>query len=317
MVFFAQCRAKIDFSTGEPLMSWETLSSCQDASVNHTLATPDGGHWESRYVQRVTDYFICYLSSHTGCSYSCRQCHLTATGQTMMTPATLEDYLAQTDRVLGTYRLRRSHGMDPASYMHFNFMARGEALANPTLVGRSGELFERLAEKAHEVDLPSRFLVSTILPRDFTADLTQVLAHPEAVPYYSLYSTNSKFRKRWVPKGMPAEEGLALLADFQKRTGRKVVLHWAFIEGQNDSLEDVEVTLDAVEKAGLKAKFNLVRYNPHDQRHGQEPSEAHLQMLFDRISQRLGQPGSRIVPRVGFDVKASCGMFVTPNPDAT
>ena len=101
-------------------MSWTTLSSCQAASVNHTLATPDGGHWESRYVQRVDDCFICYLSSHTGCAYSCRFCHLTATGQTMMAPATLEDYLAQTDRVLDTYRLRRNNGLPEARYMHMN-----------------------------------------------------------------------------------------------------------------------------------------------------------------------------------------------------
>lgn len=297
-------------------MSWTTLSSCQDASVNHTLATPDGGHWESRYVQRVDDYFICYLSSHTGCAYSCRFCHLTATGQTMMTPATLEDYLAQTDRVLDTYRLRRSQGLPAARYMHFNFMARGEALANPTLLERSDELFERLTAKAEEVGLPSRFLVSTILPRDLEAPLERVLAHPQAVPYYSLYSVNPAFRKRWLPKALPAEEGLARLARFQQATGRNVVLHGAFIEGQNDSLADVDAVLDAVEAVGLRAKFNLVRYNPHDQRHGQEPSEAHLQTLFDRIASRLGQPGSRIVPRVGFDVKASCGMFIVPDKAA-
>ncbi len=297
-------------------MSWTTLSSCQDASVNHTLATPDGGHWESRYVQRVDDYFICYLSSHTGCAYSCRFCHLTATGQTMMAPATLEDYLAQTDRVLDTYRLRRNNGLPEARYMHFNFMARGEALANPTLLERSDELFQRLTDKAQEVGLPARFLVSTILPRDLEAPLERVLAHPQAVPYYSLYSVNPAFRKRWLPKALPAEEGLARLARFQQTTGRNVVLHWAFIEGQNDSFDDVDATLDAVENAGLRAKFNLVRYNPHDQRHGQEPSEAHLQALFDRIASRLGQPGSRIVPRVGFDVKASCGMFIVPDKAA-
>lgn len=295
-------------------MTWDILSSFQDASVNHVQASDDGGHIEARLVQRTPDYFICYLSSHTGCAHSCRFCHLTATKQTMMTPVTLAGYLDQARVVLGTYRKRLAAGQPAAERMHFNFMARGEALSNPDLLARSKELFSGLGQQAAELDLPARFLVSTILPRDFDADLATVLGDERSLPYYSLYSINPRFRKRWLPKALPAERGLELLADFQARTDRNVVLHWAFIEGENDSVEDVEATLDAVEQAGLRAKFNLVRYNPHDARHGREPGEAHLQHLFERISTRLtgmgGQAGSRIVPRVGFDVKASCGMFI-------
>lgn len=293
---------------------WNVLASSQDASVNHTQATDDGGHWESRFVQRTSDYFICYLSSHTGCSQSCRFCHLTASRQTMMTPATLEDYLQQADQVLRTYQRRVADGLEPAQRIHFNFMARGEALSNPHFVQGSSALFEALGEKAAAVGVPTpaKFLVSTIFPRDFEGDLAQVLADERATPYYSLYSVNPRFRKRWLPKALPAAEALERLAAFQKATDRRVVLHWAFIKDENDSVADVEAMLDAVEASGLKAKFNLVRYNPHDQRQGVEPDEAVLQDLFDRISQRLGQPGSRIVPRVGFDVKASCGMFIEP-----
>lgn len=293
-------------------MSWSTLVSCQDASVNHTCATPDGGHWEARYVQRSDDYAICYLSSHTGCAHSCRFCHLTATKQTMMAPASLDDYLAQADRVLATYVERRGQGLPAAERLHFNFMARGEALSNPWFVAHSQRLFDALGERASAVGLPAKFLVSTIFPRDFEGDLTQVLADPRSVPFYSLYSVRPAFRKRWLPKAWPADHALAQLAAFQRSTGREVVLHWAFIAGHNDAVEDVDATLDAVEAAGVRARFNLVRYNPHDDRHGTEPNEAHLQTLFDRIAARLAQPGSRIVPRVGHDVKASCGMFIAP-----
>lgn len=293
---------------------WNILSSSQDASVNHTQATADGGHWESRFVQRIQDYFICYLSSHTGCSQSCRFCHLTASRQTMMAPATLADYLAQADQVLATYQRRRAEGLEAAERIHFNFMARGEALSNPHFVNDSQALFNALGEKAAAagVPTPAKFLVSTIFPRDFQGDLAQVLADERATPYYSLYSVNPRFRKRWLPKAIAAADALERLAAFQQATDRRVVLHWAFIQGENDSVADVEATLDAVEKSGLKAKFNLVRYNPHDDRQGVESDEAVLQDLFDRIAGRLGQEGSRIVPRVGYDVKASCGMFIEP-----
>lgn len=293
-------------------MNWQTLPSKEDASINHILEQPDGGHWEARLVQRVEEYFICYLSSHSGCAHSCRFCHLTATKQVMMTPATIQDYLDQADQVLSSYRKRLEAGQPPANRLHFNFMARGEALSNPHFLSHSNELFQQLGERAEALGARPRFLVSSIFPRDFDGDLVKILADDRAVPYYSLYSVNPRFRKRWLPKSHAPEYALEQLVRLQQTTNRKVVLHWAFISGENDSLEDVHATLDVVEKSGLRAKFNLVRYNPHDHRHGVEPDEEHLNKVFEIIADRLGQPGSRIVPRVGYDVKASCGMFIEP-----
>lgn len=294
-------------------MTWETLSSQQDASVNHVFSHPDGGFLESRFVQRTPDRFICYLSSHTGCAHSCRFCHLTATKQTMMTPATLDSYLSQAVPVLEHYRKNLESGSPAAEKVHFNFMARGDALSNPYLVENSSELFEKLGNLATDLGLNSQFLVSTIFPNDFSGNLKEIFKDERAIPYYSLYSLNPQFRKRWIPKAWNPIDALKALAQFQKETDRKVALHWAFISGENDSLEDVNQILDAVEEAGLEAKFNLVRYNPHDSRHGEEPNEEHLQFIFNHINRRMKLEGSRIVPRVGYDVKASCGMFFSGN----
>lgn len=291
-------------------LTFQTLASHEDRSVNHVASAPDGGFWEARFVQRTDDYFICYVSSHTGCNQSCRFCHLTATGQTTMGPADVATYLAQVDQVLGTYRERLAQGLPRATKLHYNFMARGEPLANPHFLAQSQAVFDGMGERAMALDLPASFKVSSILPRDLNADLVEVLADPRAELYYSLYSMNPAFRKRWLPKALPAEEGLDRVADYQQRTGRRIALHWAFIAGQNDSEADVEAVLDAVVSRGIRAKFNLVRYNPHDARHGVEPTQAVLDARFARIEAVLGEAGSRQVPRVGFDVKASCGMFI-------
>lgn len=296
---------------------FETLASVEDRSVNHVARTPDGGYWEARFVQRQDDYFICYVSSHTGCNQSCRFCHLTATGQTTMTPATVDDYLAQIAPVLGTYRQRLAQGWPRATKMHYNFMARGEPLANPHFLRDSQAVFDGMGARAAELNLPASFKVSSILPRTLDEDLVQVLADPRAELYYSLYSVRPAFRKRWLPKALPAEEGLDRVADYQRRTGRRVVLHWAFIAGENDSEADVAELLEAVAQRGIRAKFNLVRYNPHDARHGVESTQDVLDARFAQIQTALqqlgGGQGSRQVPRVGFDVKASCGMFIEPS----
>ena len=294
-------------------VSTARLPSSQDRSINLVLAHADGGFFEHRLVQRDDAKVLVYLSSHTGCAYSCRMCHLTATGQTMMTEASAEGYADQARAVLVEYAQRVAQGQPAAQTVHFNFMARGEPLANRALVDRPNTVYEPLAQQAAALGLAPRFLVSSILPRDFTGDLSTVFSDPRAALYYSLYSLQPAFRKRWLPKAMDPARALDLMADCQVKTNGTMALHWAFIEGENDQDEAIDEVVEAVRSRGLRVKFNLVRYNPHDRRHGQEPSEARLQAIFARLSQGLGHADSRIVPRVGFDVKASCGMFVAPS----
>ena len=295
---------------------FQRLASHQDQSVNFWRSTPDGGMEESRLVRRVGEKLICYLSSHSGCAYSCRFCHLTATGQTMMTPVSLEGYCEQARSVMEEYDRKIINGEEVSEYMHYNFMARGEALANPIVVHESKKLFDALAAISDKRALPCKYLLSSIIPRDFEGDLATILNHPQAYLYYSLYSMDPAFRKRWLPKAMDPNKALDLIADYQVKSGQIIALHWAFISGQNDSESQVDAVLAAVSQRGLRAKFNLVRYNPHDQRHGQESGDETIEKLFGKISSALGEPGSRIVPRVGFDVKASCGMFLE-DPEMT
>lgn len=147
-------------------------------------------------------------------------------------------------------------------------------------------------------------------------------SHSEPVPYtiqriQELSRSNkqtSKFRKMIegaIEELKYCQTSLDMIADFQAKTGREIALHWAFIAEQNDSLEELNQTMADVKSRGIKAKFNLVRYNPHSDRYGYEPEEQHIIQLFNVVQSYLPNPKSRIVPRVGHDVKASCGMFVS------
>lgn len=283
---------------------WHRIDSAEDASVNFITAADDGGAFEARFVQRTPDYFIVYLSSQSGCRQACRFCHLTATGQTTERGATLDLYLDQARIVLAHART----AANGARVVHYNFMARGEPLANPLFRAEASRIFADLGDL--RPDLDSRFLVSTIMPADFTGRLDHVLADRRSRLYYSLYALRPAFRRRWLPRAMDPVRALDLIADYQARTDREIVLHWAFIAGENDDDEGIDAVLEQLHVRGIRARFNLVRYNPYGARHGVEPDEARLQALFERMRRGLGETGSRIVPRVGVDVKASCGMFV-------
>src|SRR5689334_1695522 len=117
--------------------------SRQDASVNWDRPA-DVGRIEARYVRRCPDYFVVYLSSQTGCNQGCRMCHLTATGQTRLRDVTHAEFLEQAETVLDYYR----NSAPTARTVHFNFMARGEPLANSVLLSHADDLLGDLAQRA-------------------------------------------------------------------------------------------------------------------------------------------------------------------------
>lgn len=280
------------------------LKSEEDQSVNF-VEEQLAGFLEARYVRRCADYFVCYLSSHSGCNRGCAMCHLTATGQTSFTPSTLNDFTSQASSVLKHYRRTKQ----PAKYMHFSFMARGEPLANPHLLSRGQELLVRLGTMAADEGLPAKFCVSSVMPQTFDRPLAEVFGFVSPTIYYSMYSADEGFRAKWLPTAMPTDRALRLLADYQRHSKKIVKIHFAFIEGENDSEESVRRLCDAVDEHGLICEFNLVRYNPASEAQGRESPEAVLAERLAYIAERFAGR-VKAVNRVGFDVKASCGMFV-------
>lgn len=293
----------------------QALRSQQDHSMNFVL--PNG--LEARFVHRPdTDYFIVYLSSHRGCNVACRFCHLTQTKQVDMTPASFEEYSRQIQMVLSHYTNQIvNEQLKSLSKVHFNWMARGEPLLNHQVQREWRRLNRLCSDSARKVGINKvEFNVSSIIP-NVEDPLGGLYGHsfPPRI-FYSLYSVNPEFRKRWLPKAMDPERAVKCLKEYQEHSDQwynrqtDIVLHWAFIEGQNDSKEDVDRILDLIDRSGLNTRFNLVRYNPYSEVQGRESSEEVIQARFEQISAVMRLPGSRIVPRVGFDVAASCGMFV-------
>lgn len=289
-----------------PVLAFETQRSALDASVNFIVKT-NPGMLEARFVQRKPESFIVYLSSQTGCTKACRMCHLTQTGQTDSRNTTIAEYFAQADVVLQWYDAH----VQPAKVVHFNFMARGEAFANTTLLEHADELLDGLVERATTRGLVPRVKISTIAPTEIAdLDFTDIFKRHTPDLYYSIYSVDPAFRRRWLPKSLPVDAALGKLQRWQMVTRKLPKLHWAFIEGENDSLESVSALAQKVGEYDLRADINIVRYNPYSDRQGQEPSEEVIERNADYL--RTALPGSRVkvIERVGFDVKASCGMFV-------
>jgi 23S rRNA (adenine2503-C2)-methyltransferase len=287
-------------------MPLKILNSQIDRSVNF-VEEQLVGFLESRFVRKCDEYFIAYLSSQTGCNRGCTFCHLTATGQTSFVDSSHNDFMAQAIQVFKHYRKQDK----PAKYMHYNFMARGEPLANKILLDSGDELLTKLGQVSKEEGLPAKFNVSTIMPVTLKKPLTDVFQYINPTIYYSIYSTSPEWRQKWMPAAMETDQALGMLREYQNFSKKIVKLHYAFIAGENDSTEEVNNICDAIEKHNLICEFNLVRYNPASPDQGIESSDEIIARNIGILSNRFRfNTKVQMIPRVGFDVKASCGMFV-------
>lgn len=292
------------------------LHSKVDSSVNW-IEDDVTGYFESRFVQRQDDYIICYLSSQTGCNQGCKFCHLTTTGQIRSNDAGVPDFSRQALKVVEYYRDHVRKGDNgyialntKTKKLHYNFMARGEPLANKTLA--HPDLYDTLTRYAKYVDLEPVFNISTIMPKKFKGELADYF--PEGVKptiYYSIYSVNAHFRVRWIPA---AQDLLNALTNIDRycHSGGKVVLHSSFIKEENDSVPDVNDMIELIKSFSFAndytpVAFNIVRYNPYSSVQGDESP------YLDRIAQQMTEAGinARVLNRVGPDVYASCGAFIT------
>jgi 23S rRNA (adenine2503-C2)-methyltransferase len=161
--------------------------------------------------------------------------------------------------------------------------------------------------------LRPRHLVSTICPRELDRALEDIFVthHPDI--HYSIYSVSERFRRRWLPKALPAAAALDRLVSWQRNTDKVVTLHHAYIAGENDAEGDVHAICDALEERRLMVHVNIVRYNtPDPARHGVEPPEAVIERNAAIYRERLPSARVSVIARVGFDVAASCGMFFGP-----
>jgi adenine C2-methylase RlmN of 23S rRNA A2503 and tRNA A37 len=235
-------------------------------------------------------------------------CHLTATQQFQLADVDIDGYMQQAEEVLRYYRTQNR----PAKVIHFNFMARGEALNNSHLIKKGDySVLEALAKLSWSHNLHPRFNISTIMPKAF-ADVDLIDHFPIIYPdfYYSIYSVNQEFRKEWMRNAQPVDAALLKLYRWQEITKKIVKLHFAMISGENDSTDDITALCKTIKASGLKTDINIVRYNPHSEEYGEESSEKIFNKNLTLMEELLPcNTKVDIIPRVGYDCFASCGMF--------
>lgn len=297
----------------------ERHTSAIDASVN----VVDRRGFEARYVRRTAERAVIYVSPQNGCAQGCTMCWLTAQRMTRAADARLPNLLAQLGRGLAELDAATAAGVPPPTELHVDFMGRGDALASRVLSDTLPGFARALRLAANFRKARPRILLSTILPRVARrVDLVDLVRGPEdegvqTDVYWSWYSSDPVFRQQRMPAADDANRSFDRLADLASAQRRPARVHFALIPGENDDEVDAEDLLRALQARGLRARVNLVAYNPPP---GEPPdpdsiasaARAAVYLAVLRASPMIERV-KQILP-VGRDVHAACGMFAGANP---
>jgi adenine C2-methylase RlmN of 23S rRNA A2503 and tRNA A37 len=250
----------------------------------------------------------------------CKFCWLTVTKQTKFQHTTIDEYGSQLDIVLNhAKQIDKDNSKNVR--VNINLMSRGEALANKNIINNYPSFYNEMNTVAKKYDYAkTKINISTIMP-SVVADrkLFDIFHHNPINLYYSLYSINDNFRKKWLPNAMPWRSALDKLWEFHDATNNTITFHFAIIENENDDIGEIKKMSEIIKNMNFKStKFNLVRYNPHPSQQYKEPPIEKLNEIYDIFKSACNDNDiktnkSRIVPRIGYDVFASCGMFYDNN----
>jgi 23S rRNA (adenine2503-C2)-methyltransferase len=242
-----------------------------------------------RTWQRST---IC-ISSQAGCAVDCQFCLTALLG--LKRNLSAGEIVGQVCAVLNDQRIS-----PPQARVNIVFMGMGEPFLNYDNFMKAARL---LVEGVGIAE--SRMTVSTagVVPRiyDFGAEPVR----PKLA--ISLNASNDELRTRLMPINHKwnLQQLMAAARDFPLKNREKVTFEYVLLDGINDGAQNAREVAELVR--GVRAKINLIAFNPGPGVAFQTPAEARVSE-FKEILRAAGVPAFVRRPR-GRDIYAACGQL--------
>ncbi len=265
----------------------------RDGSRKYLFGLGDGQRIESVLIPERGHHTLC-VSSQVGCALGCRFC-LTGEGGFIRN-------LSQGE-IIAQVRDIQTELSEPALLTNIVLMGMGEPLANYANVTAAvntltdNGLGFRFAGR--RVTLSTAGLVPQLLRfgRDTQANIA-----------VSLNATDNRTRDFLMPinKTFPIEKLLAACCDYPLRPHRRITFEYILIKGVNDS--ESEARRLAALLRPIRAKINLIPFNPHSASEFERPEEG----VIERFQQILLDKHYTVIVRrsKGTDISAACGQLI-------
>ncbi len=267
-----------------------------DGTRKLLLAFPDGAAVESVLIPDAPRLTLC-LSSQVGCGMGCAFCATARLG--------LRRNLHGAE-ILAQVLVALEH-LDPGERLtNVVFMGMGEPLANYDSLLQAIEVL--LAEWGFGLS-GRRITVSTVglLPQ-----MRRLVSETPVQLAVSLTGTSEEQRAQLMPisRRYPLQELLDTCRSLPLPQRRRITFEYVLLAGVNDSMGDAERLATLLR--GLRAKVNLIPWNPFPGVEFRRPTEAAVRAFQERLLSR-GLLATVRRSR-GRDVQAACGQLALSRP---
>jgi len=311
----------------------KTVSSCD------TIRNPVTGVLEMNPINR--NKYSVFASISGGCPMQCDFCYLT---MKEMPYKKLPITTVQSNLIDAIDHAVQHDASIASRYMKVCWMGMGEAILNPAGVYRAtNDVLNYVTDNNYAAGLDGVDL-STVLPKirnddwidifhELNEDLksfgtnpnNKVVVHSEAQSsmgnyiqrspfrlFYSLHSAVQETRDQIIPGAMPLEEAMPKLLKYADNNKHNLIFHHMFMDGVNDSEEEVQALFDFITKWNLEDyEFRVLRYNRCDANEMEESDRfKEIIVQFAKFHNNL-----KIQISTGVEIQSACGQFITPFPN--
>lgn len=260
---------------------------------------------EMTYINKDDGKDIICVPSQTSCDMGCKFCHITDIAKQLI------------NRDLKPYEIKG--GIDfiyedlSLSYTQkvllISYMGCGEPLVNHESVMVS-MLILRDAYQDTKVPL-IRFAIATSMPRKYWTNFFEmteyIKKHNLLVKiHFSMHYTMDALRKEWMPATLDILPSLCAMEFYKKYSNNAVEIHYALIEGLNDTEQDAILMSQFLKGKDINVKFLFFNEKPTLDYHHSSKSKLNV---FKRYFDVNGIDFEYYIPPA-IDIGGSCGQFL-------
>lgn len=282
------------------------VETSSDGTKKYLFKTQDGHSFESVFIKmrdkklddngRIIEgekYTFC-VSSQIGCKVGCAFC-FTAKG------GFIRD-LSAGEIVEQVVWLKKDNNLLPEKRVNIVYMGMGEPLNNLDNVAKA----IRILGELNGLSISARrqtISTSGIAPR--IKKLGEMNLGVQLA--ISLHAVDDVLRTRLIPmnKAYNIQSIIDALRDFPVDARKRIMFEYLVIKDLNDDLKSAKTLLKLLD--GIKAKVNLILFNPHEGSEFQRPDMEQVKKFADFLVQR-GLLAT-IRESKGIDISAACGQL--------